>query len=72
MFFLHIYSFLFCGRFQTPSMLVFIVLYFLCVGLHACLSCLPCLHPHGPTNARVAAIEISLYVSRPMHFLAYE
>ena len=63
------YSFLFFGRIQTLSMLVFNVLSFLCIGLHVYLSCQLCIHQHGPTNVSVAALEISLQVSRPMYCL---
>jgi len=43
-----------------------------CLSSSLYLSCLlvrePCLHQHGWTNASVVSLEVSLHISRPMHF----
>lgn len=63
------FTFFFYGCFRTQSMLVLTDLSFLFVDLHAYISFLPCLCHHGPDNALVATLEISLHVNRPMHYL---
>lgn len=70
--FIVILLFPFCGCIQNSRMLVFTILSFLCDGLLEYLSGLLCLHQHGPTNVQVAALEILLHISRPMHCLMQE
>lgn len=53
-------------------MLVFIVILFMFVAFPNCAFYEPCLHQHGPSNAWVPALQISLHVSKSMHYLVQE
>ena len=64
---MHMHSLMSRGHFETQSVAVFTVISFLYAGPQNWVTCGPSLHPHGSTNALVAALEVSLHVIRPMH-----
>lgn len=67
LFIMHMHSLMSCENFQTRSVAIFIIIYFLYVGLHNWVTCGPSLHSHGSTNAPMVALEVSLHVIRSMH-----
>lgn len=61
--------FYFMWMFQNSHLVAFADQYFQFTGLHAYFSFL---RQYRPTNVPVSALEISLHMSRPMHYLAQE
>lgn len=64
---MHMHSLMSRGHFESQSVVVFIVIYFLLVGLHNWVAHGPSLHQHGSTNVPVVVLEVSLHVIRPMY-----